>query len=161
MCFIRCAYSDRPPSRRSPNPKVEIGLTITTLSPILESSSSSPFYIVVKARMLALSNPQSQIILAIHLNALGGTHNRSFNNIVCTAPDTATHKNIEIWPRGSPYYVWNPDDLRDSWKFVTVPVDGNMEVRHEVSGLKIAEARPNTGERYKVSLTDKCLGTGW
>ncbi len=161
VCPFCCAYTDRPPSHRSPTPKVKIGLTITISSPILESLPSSPFRIVVTARILASPNTQSPITLATHLNALGDTHNRSFNNIVCTSPKTATHKCIEIWPRGWPHYVWDPDDLRDSWEFVTVPVDGNLEVRHKVSRVEIAETGLNTGERHKISLTDKCLGTRW
>lgn len=44
---------------------------------------------------------------------------------------------------------------------MTVPVDGNLEIRHEVSRVKVAEAGLNTGERYKTSMIDICLGTRW
>lgn len=54
-------------------------------------------------------------------------------------------------------------DLRSSWDFVTIPPRGHGEliVRHQLSWEKIQEADVKNGERYKVFLTNKCLGTRW
>ena len=56
------------------------------------------------------------------------------------------------------------EDLRStSWTFVTVPpVDqGSYVIRHEVPRNKILAADLQKGERYRVRLTNKCLGTRW
>ena len=42
-----------------------------------------------------------------------------------------------------------------------MPADGTLEIKHEVSPAKIADAQPKSGERYQASFTDKCLGTRW
>ncbi|KAF6223154.1 hypothetical protein HO173_013254 [Letharia columbiana] len=147
--------------RPSTNPAVKLGLTLTTSSPTLDPSSSSPFFLIVTARILTSPRPNSAITLATHLNALGGLSNRSFNNIVCTSPVTESQKRIEIWPRGWPHYIWDADNLRESWNFVTVPANGMLETRHQVDRTKIAEAGLKAGERYQASLTNKCLGTRW
>lgn len=146
---------------RSTSPIVKLGLTVTTSSPTLDLSSSSPFYLIIVARILTTPRPQSPITLATHLNALDSLGNRSFNNIVCVSPETKNQKRIEIWPRGWPQYIWDADNLRDSWSFVTVPVNGELKVRHQVDVAKIMEARLKAGERYQASLTDNCLGTRW
>ena len=146
---------------RSTNPVVSLGLALTTSSPTLDPSSSSPFFLVVTARILTTPRPESPVTLATHLNALGNLGNRSFGNIVCTSPRTESQKRIEIWPGGWPHYIWDADNLRDSWDFVTVPANGQLEIRHQVDGAKIAEARLKGGERYQASLTDKCPGTRW
>ncbi len=42
-----------------------------------------------------------------------------------------------------------------------VPVGGKLEIRHEVDRERITEAGLDARERYRVSLTDKCLGARW
>lgn len=42
-----------------------------------------------------------------------------------------------------------------------MPVNGILEIRHQVDVAKIVEARLKAGERYRASLTNKCLGTRW
>ena len=128
---------------------------------MLDPLSSSPFYLIVTARILSTPRPQSPITLATHLNALGSLSNRSFSNIVCIFPETENQKRIEIWPRGWPQYIWDTDNLRNSWDFVTVPVNGKLEIRHQVDVAKIEEAHLEPGERYQASLTSQCLGTRW
>ena len=89
-------------ANRSANATVELGLALSTSSPTLDPSSSSPFFRIVTARILTTPHPDASITLATHLNALGGLGNRSFNKIVCVSPETAGQKRIEIWPRGCP-----------------------------------------------------------
>lgn len=148
-------------ANRSANATVELGLALSTSSPTLDPSSSSPFFLIVTARILTTPHPDASITLPTHLNALGGLGNRSFNSIVCVSPETAGQKRIEIWPRGWPQYNWDPDDLRDAWDVMTGAANGRLEIRHPVDGTKIAEAQLKAGERYQASLTDKCLGTSW
>lgn len=42
-----------------------------------------------------------------------------------------------------------------------MPVNGRLEIRHQVNRVKIAEAQLKVGERYQASITDICLGTRW
>ena len=42
-----------------------------------------------------------------------------------------------------------------------MPADGTLEIKHEVSPAKIADAQLKSGEKYQASFTDKCLGTRW
>ncbi len=42
-----------------------------------------------------------------------------------------------------------------------MPANGELEIRHQLDGGKIAQARLKVGERYQASLTDLCLGTRW
>lgn len=46
---------------------------------------------------------------------------------------------------------------------MTIPPQGQGElvIRHQISWEKIREADVRNGERYKVFLTNKCLGTRW
>jgi hypothetical protein len=55
------------------------------------------------------------------------------------------------------------EDLRSSWSFVTIPPQdqGSYTVKHEVPRDKINAANLKPGEKYRVALTDKCLGTRW
>lgn len=138
-----------------------LGLSVTTSSATLDPSSPSPFFLIVTVRILTTPRQDSPITLATHLNPLGGIGNRSFDNIVCIHPKTENAKRIEIGPRGWPHYLWDPDNLRDSWDFVTVPSDGRVEIKHQVDPAKIADAGLKSGEKYQASLTDRCLGTRW
>jgi len=140
---------------------VTLGLSLTTSSSALDPSSPSPFFLILKVRMLRTPRQDSPITLATHLNPLGGIENRSFDNIVCVYPKTEGAKRIEIWPRGWPHYRSDPDNLRDSWDFVAVPSDGHLQIRHQVDPAKRADAGLKSGEKYQASLTDKCLGTRW
>ena len=51
--------------------------------------------------------------------------------------------------------------LRESWDFATVSAKGELEIRHQVGGAKIAEARLRVGERCRASCADWCLGIRW
>ncbi len=42
-----------------------------------------------------------------------------------------------------------------------MPAKGKLEIRHQLDGANIVEARLKSGERYQASLTDLCLGTRW
>ena len=44
---------------------------------------------------------------------------------------------------------------------MTIPATGGLEIKHEVSRARIEEAGLVSGERYRVSLTNKGLGTRW
>lgn len=155
----------------SPNPIVKLGLTLTASSSTLDPSSSTPFYLIVTVRIVSTSRPNSPITLTTHLNALDDLGNRSFHNIVRTSPaktegtDGDEKKCIEIFPNGWPQYKWDPDNLRDSWDFVTVPAaadnDGVLTIKHQIDRRCIAEAGLEPGEEYQASFTDKCLGTRW
>ncbi|KAI9657560.1 MAG: hypothetical protein M1831_004176 [Alyxoria varia] len=149
--------------RPSPNAIVTIGLTLNVSPPTLSLTSPSPFYITVTARILDTPHPSQPITLQTHPNPLERDclFNRSFNNIVCTSdPD----KHIELWPLGWPQYHWDPEDLRSAWEYMTIPArdqGSEVTVKHEVPRQKVEAAGVKTGERYKVSLTDKCLGARW
>ena len=138
-----------------------LGLSVTTSSPTLDHSSPAPFFLIVTVRILKTPRQDSPVTLATHINSLGGIDNRSFNNIVCIYPKAENSKRIEIWPRGWPQYIWDPDNLRDSWDFVTIPSDGHLEIKHQVDPAKIADAGLKPGEIYQASVTNKCLGTRW
>jgi hypothetical protein len=137
---------------------VTIGLTLSTSAPTLSSSSDEPFNIIVTARILTTPHPDRAITLATWHCPFGGLTNRSFHNITCT---TNPEKKIEIHPVNWPNYKWDMQDLRSSWDFVTIPPlnQGTYSVRHEVPRDKIEAANLEKGEKYKVALTDKCLGT--
>jgi hypothetical protein len=53
------------------------------------------------------------------------------------------------------------NNLRESWEFITIPARGSISVKHEVPRNKISDTGVQKGEVYKVSLTNKCLGTRW
>ena len=141
-----------------------IGLTVNVSPPFLSLTSPEPFYITVTARILNTPNPSQPITLQTHPSPLERDclSNRSFNNIACT---TDPDKHIELWPRGWPQNHWDTEDLRSAWDFLTVPArdlqGSNVTVKHEVPRQKIEAAGVESGERYRVSLTDKCLGTRW
>ncbi len=46
---------------------------------------------------------------------------------------------------------------------MTIPAQGKGElvIQHELPWEKIRDAHVEKGERYRVSLSDKCLGTRW
>ncbi|MCJ1269981.1 hypothetical protein MMC22_009874 [Lobaria immixta] len=146
--------------RPSPNPSVTIGLTLSTSPLSLAPSSTEPFYIVLTTRILSSPQPDKPITLQTHPSPFDDLSNRSFHNIVCT---TKPNKQIEIFPRGWPQYHWDSEDLRKSWSFVTIPPrdQGFYSIRHEVPRDKIEAAKLQKRERYRVSLTNRCLGTRW
>jgi len=129
--------------------------------------------------MLESIHPEQAITLATHLNPLSGLSNRSFENIKLvktseTTTDVETKhqvptettdsaKEIEIYPRTYSNEKFDPHDLRKSWEFITIPPLGQGEtvIKHEVPRNLIEEADLNSGEVYKVALSDKCLGTRW
>ncbi|MCJ1398671.1 hypothetical protein MMC11_001872 [Xylographa trunciseda] len=145
----------------SSNPTVTIGLTVSTSSPVLCPTSPSPFFVTVSARILTSPHPASPITLCTHLNPLSGLHNRCFGNIVCVSPSAQTSKHIEIWPGYWARHVWNPRNLRDALPFITLRPHEPYEVKFEVRPEKIAAANPVVGEKYRVELTDKGMGTKW
>lgn len=148
------------PLSSSHNPSVTICLTLGISILFLSPSSTEPFYIIVTARVLSTPHPDQPITLQTHPSPLENLSNRSFHNITCT---TEPAKKIEIFPRGWPQYHWDSKDLRRAWSFVTIPPrdQGSYSIRHEVPRDKIEAADLQKGERYRVSLTNKCLDTGW
>ena len=150
LTFVKLPSS---PRDRRPRPQHLPHHPLALLSP-------EPFHIVVTARILTTPHPDRPITLQTHPSPLDGLHNRSFADINCTTDPT---KRIVVWPTGWPQYRWDSEDLRDAWDFVTIPPpgQGSLEVRHEVPRGKIEAAGVVAGERYRVSLTDKCLGTWW
>jgi hypothetical protein len=115
---------------------------------------------VVIARILTSPDPQRPVTLWTHLSPLHSLHTTAFKDIVCT---TDPQKHIEIWPRGYPQYRFDGDDLPDHGDFITIPPKGilGISIRHEVPREAIRTANLKVGERYRVRLTDKCLGTRW
>ena len=55
--------------------------------------------------------------------------------------------------------IWDSDNWRAVWKFVTVPADGELEIRHRVDGAQSLEAGLVAGESYRAESTDMCLWT--
>ncbi|KAL9097451.1 MAG: hypothetical protein Q9165_000347 [Trypethelium subeluteriae] len=144
----------------SPDPSVVVGLTLSTSPSTLSSTLTEPFHIIVSARILSTPHPDKPITLQTHPSPLEGLDNRSFHNIICTAnPD----KKIEIFPRGWPQYHWDPEDLRSVWSFVTIPPrgKGTYTAHLEVPCHRIEATHVQKGERYRVNMTNKCLGTRW
>lgn len=137
-----------------------VGITLTTSSPTLSSSSKEPFYIIVSARVLTTPSPNQGIVLATFLSPLSDLSNRSFENIICTPDPT---KRIEIYPHNWPHFLHDPENLRAVWEFVDIPPlhQGSYSVRHQVPPRFIEAANLQAGERYRVALTNKCLGTRW
>lgn len=101
---------------------------------------------------------------------------QSFENIKCISPPSSAEegKSIEIWPRGWPNFNTGVRDLREKYDFVTVPTTlpsdelakrkqdvSSLEIKHEVPRDKIIAAQIKKGEKYRISLTDKGLGTYW
>jgi hypothetical protein len=134
---------------------------LTTSSPTFDPTSLDPFYLIVTAHILATPRPESSVVLTTHLNPFDKLSNRSFNNITCVSPEASASKKIEIYPTNWPHYIWDAHDLRKSWDFVTVPVDGKLVVKHELNREEVSKAGVEKGERYRASFTDKCLGTRW
>ncbi|KAJ4289549.1 hypothetical protein N0V90_010878 [Kalmusia sp. IMI 367209] len=147
--------------RPSSNPDIEIGISLTTSPVALDPSSTSPFYIVITARILKSPHPDRPITLQAYLNPFESLPNRSISNIQCTSsPESSIPtKYIEIWPRGWPNYNTGEKDWRKKWKHITIRPDKAHTEYHEVLRQKIAACAPEVGERYKVELTDKALGT--
>ena len=114
----------------------------------------------MSAQILTTPEPSLPITLATHLSPLAGLSTRAFHNIICIANP---EKHIEIWPHYWPQYRWDSEDLRSDLQFVTIPAlgQGSYVVRHILPQKLIHAADLQKGERYKVSLTDKCLGTIW
>jgi hypothetical protein len=140
---------------------VTVGITLSTSSPTLDSASSTPFYLIVTARILSTPQPSSPITLATHLNPFSPLPNRSFTDIVCINPPSQKQKQIEIQQRNWPHYVFEASDLKDDWDFITIPASGEFVIKHEVPPRLIAKAEVEKGERYRVALTHVCLGTRW
>lgn len=142
---------------------MKIGLTLRTSSPTLSvPSTSEPFYILLTARILATPQPHVPITLWTHLSPLYGLRTRAFDNITCTTND----KIIEIWPRSWPQYRYDSEDLPAWDHLVTVPVtsaeqEGTVTIKHQIPLELIREANVKPGEKYRVRLTDLCLGTKW
>ncbi|MCJ1287406.1 hypothetical protein MMC26_006755 [Xylographa opegraphella] len=143
------------------NPTVTIGLTVSTSSPVLRPASPSPFFVTVRARILTSPHPAFPITLCTHLTPLSDLDNRCFGNILCVSPSAETSKYIEVWPHGWPHYIWNPLNLRRNLPFITLRPNEPYEVKFEIKPEKIAAANPVVGEKYRVTITDKGLGTRW
>ena len=74
-------------------------------------------------------------------------------------------KQIDIQPRFPwPHYVFESDNIADYWEFITIPsIESGtaVTVRHTVPQEKILEAKLQKGEKYRIELSNKCLGTIW
>lgn len=143
-----------------PKPSVTIGISLSTSPSTLSVSSDDPFYVVVTARILSSPHPERPITLWTHLSPLHALNTRAFENIKCT---TSEAKVIEIWPRGWPQYRWDSEDIPNDGGFITIPPhdQGTFSIRHQVPADAIKSAKVEKGERYRIKLTDKCLGTNW
>ncbi|KAH0541671.1 hypothetical protein GP486_008698, partial [Trichoglossum hirsutum] len=123
-----------------------------------------PFSIVLTARILQTPHLTSAITLSTHLNPFDELPSRSYTDItlVSSSNEPDKTKTIEIALRSWPHYIHEPHDLRKHWSFVTVPPSpDSLTVSHEVPLDKILDACVQPGERYRVSLTDRALGTRW
>ena len=74
-------------------------------------------------------------------------------------------KQIDLQPR-FPHRrnVYESDNIADYWEFITIPSlesGTTVTVRHTVPQEKILEAKLQTGEKYRIELSNKCLGTIW
>ncbi|KAF2235387.1 hypothetical protein EV356DRAFT_566529 [Viridothelium virens] len=147
--------------RTSDNPSVTIGITLSASPSSMSLTSQEPFYIVVTARILSTPYPEKSITLRTDPTPLEDLSNHSFRDIKCT---TDPSKKIVISPFGHlfPRDI-DTEDLRKHFPFVMIPPkdQGVYSIRHEVLRNKIEAADIQKGERYTVSLTDKCLGTRW
>jgi len=126
----------------------------------LSAEATDPFYIIVTARTITTPHSNQPITLATHLSPLHVLQNsRAFQNITCT---TNTEKTIQPW-LGWPHYIWDREDLNSSWTFVTIPSpgQGSWSVRHEIRRDMITAANVQKGEKYRVAISNKCLGTRW
>jgi hypothetical protein len=90
-------------------------------------------------------------------------HTWSFQDIRCT---TDPDKIIELVPRDPPPQIPTGVDLDDvrAWlKFVAIPPKnkGDIIFQHEVPCEKIEAANIQKGEKYRVELSDRRLGTRW
>lgn len=140
---------------------MKIGVSLSTSPSTLSTSSEEAFHVVVTARVLSSPHPERPITLWTHLSPLDAFNTRAFENIKCTTNEAEP---IEIWPRGWPQYHWDPEDLPMKTRdFVTVPPrdQGTFSVRHRVPLDAIRSAKVKAGERYRVKMTDLCLGTRW
>lgn len=115
---------------------------------------------MVTARILTSPHPERPITLWKHLSPLHALFTRAFENIRCT---TSEAKVIEIWPRGWPQYHWDQEDIPNDGDLVTVPPreQGTLSVKHQVPPDAIKTAKLEKGEKYRVKMTDLCLGTRW
>jgi hypothetical protein len=52
-------------------------------------------------------------------------------------------------------------DMRGALEFVTIEPGKTTEIKHEVPKDAIRAAELETGEKYKVEITDTGLGTDW
>ncbi|KAI9856596.1 MAG: hypothetical protein M1813_008856 [Trichoglossum hirsutum] len=148
--------------RPSSTPTVKIGLSLSTTPPTLSSTSQVPFSVVLTARILQTPHPTSAITLSTHLNPFQELPSRSYTDITLVSSSEETDKTIEIALRSWPHYIHEPHDLRKHWSFITIPpAPDSLTISHEVPLDKILDARVQPGEKYRISLTDKALGTRW
>jgi hypothetical protein len=68
---------------------------------------------------------------------------------------------MEYNQKWRPHWIWDSNDLRKDWEFVTVPASGEFVIKHEVPRELIAESEVEKGEKYLVAFTNMCLGTRW
>lgn len=83
--------------------------------------------------------------------------NWAWNDAICTT----SAKKIAFTHKNWPHYICDPYNLREYWDFITIPAQGTVTVKHEIPRDKIVAAEVKGGEVYRVSLTNKCLGTRW
>ncbi|MCJ1473599.1 hypothetical protein MMC13_002250 [Lambiella insularis] len=152
---------------RSPNAIVRIGLTLSVHPTILPASSPPPLTIRLTARVLSTPRPANPITLCTHRTPFDSLINRSYHDIICVSPSPASGsapKTIPLMPHYWLNEIWDSENLGAFFEFVTIPsqISGGEFVRElEVPHEKVRAAGVESGERYVVRLTDKCLGTTW
>lgn len=87
--------------------------------------------------------------------------NRSITNIQCVSPleSRNDNKRIEIWPRGWPNYNTGEKEIRKKFNYLTIQPNETYVMYHEVPREKIEACGPVKGERFRVEVTDKALGS--
>jgi hypothetical protein len=127
----------------------------------LELSKNDPFYLVITGKIITSPFPESPITLRAFHNAFQSLPNRSIGDIYWVSPNDAANpkKCMKISPRGWPNLQCLDLDFRKMFHHFTIRPNEKYSVRHEVSRANIEECGPKIGERYRVRMNDKALGT--
>lgn len=150
-------------SVRDKDRDVSIGLSLSISPAQFDPSSDAPLYLVVTARILQSSRPDTPVTLATNFNALDRINNKSFENISCLSTSTTEsnqRKYIEVWPR---FHVrgFAYKDVRNYFHFVTIEPGKTFTVKHEIPKERILATGLEKGETYRTKITDVGLGTYW
>jgi len=145
-------------SHSLPDPVITIGLSISTSPSTLSLSSDEPFYIVVEARLVTSPHPDKPITLKIFRTPLEDLRSRCIRNPTCTT-DPENVVRLDRWSNclGPASYSLENEGL------VTIPPhgQGSYIARHELGRHLIDLTGLKKGEKYRVVISDKGLGTSW